>query len=222
MRGVFQFEMEPAVKNILAVYVAAAAAMILGTGAAFAQTDEYRDPDGYYSRTDHSGYYDRDGRYRPMNGDENMDYRGDNGGPPAYYREGDYERSCRGGHNAAGTVFGAIGGGLIGGAASHGNAGAVVGGVLLGGLLGNVLSRDVDCDSQRYAFNVYADGFNGDIGRRYDWRHGDDYGFFTPTREYQTDGLRCRDFSETSYHLGHEYQHDGAACYERDGYWHLR
>ena len=77
----------------------------------------------------------------------------DNQPPPppsgyGYYREGDYERSCRQGNAAAGTIFGALAGGLIGGAASHGNAGAVVGGVVLGGVLGNALSRDISCDDQ--------------------------------------------------------------------------
>jgi surface antigen len=209
------------VRNSIAICLAAGAALVLSVGAAIAQPDQYRDPDGYYSSTDHDGYYDRDGHYRRYNNDENSGDRGYDDSPPVYYREGDYERRCRDGR-AAGTVFGAIGGGLIGGAASHGNAGAVVGGVLLGGLLGNVLSRDVDCDAHRDAFNVYAEGFNGDIGRRYDWRHGDEYGSFTPTREYESEGLRCRDFTETSYRNGNEVHHDGTACYERDGYWHLR
>src|SRR6185437_3793238 len=83
--------------------------------------------------------------------DRDMD-RGDHSGPPAgnYYREGDYERSCHQGNVAAGTIFGALAGGLIGSAASHGNGGAVAGGVILGGLVGNTLARDVDCDDQRY------------------------------------------------------------------------
>ncbi|MGZ5835051.1 MAG: hypothetical protein ACXWLD_00860 [Rhizomicrobium sp.] len=201
----------------IAMYLAGTAAIILGAGAALAQSDEYPDPDGYYSRTDHAGYYDRDGHYRHMNNEDS-----DTGPPPNYYREGDYERNCRAGNSTAGTVFGAIGGGLIGGAASHGNAGAVVGGVLLGGLLGNALSRDVDCDAQRDAFNVYAEGLNGDLDRRYEWHHGDDYGYFTPTREFRDGGLRCREFTVTTYRHGQPYQHDGTACYERDGYWHFR
>jgi surface antigen len=190
-----------------AFLLAGAAAIALGAGAAFAQPDEFPDANGYYDSDGHRVIYVDDRDYD---------------GPPSAYREGDYERNCRRGNAAAGTVFGAIGGGLIGGAASHGNAGAVVGGVLLGGLLGNALSRDIDCDDQRYAFNVYADGFNGEIGRRYEWRHGDDYGYFTPTREYWNSGLRCRAFIETTYRGGREYDHQGVACYEGDGYWHFR
>ena len=218
----------------IAMCLAAGAAILLGAGAAFAQSDHYRDPNGYYSSSDHQGYYDRDGHYQRFH---DQDYDGHHDGdhhdggyddrrgdatPPSYYREGDYERNCHSGGNAAGTVFGAVGGGLIGSAASHGNAGAVVGGVLIGGLLGNALTRDVDCDDQRYAFNVYADGFNGDIGRRYDWNHGDARGYFTPTREYRDAGLRCRDFTEVTYRHGQEVRHEGTACYERDGYWRMR
>ncbi|MEJ1969930.1 MAG: hypothetical protein WDN03_15040 [Rhizomicrobium sp.] len=209
----------------------AAAALSLSASAALAQ--EGPDPDGYYSRTDHDGYYDRDGHYQHFppgyRGDDDRSGAGDDRGPPddrdgpppRVYREGDYERDCRSG-TAAGTVFGAAGGGLIGGAASHGNPAAIVGGVLLGGLLGNALSRDVDCDDQRYAFDTYADGFNGEIGRRYEWRHGDSYGYFTPTREYADAGSRCRDFTTTTYRGGRTYTHDGTACYGRDGYWHIQ
>ena len=201
--------------------LAATAALLLGTGTATAQSDR-PDPDGYYSSTDHDGYYSRDGIYRHFHEDGDHDRYDDrdSGPPPGIYREGDYERDCRRG-TGAGTVFGAIGGGLIGGAASHGNAGAVVGGVLLGGLLGNALSRDIDCDDQHYAFDSYAVGLNGEIGVRHDWRHGESYGYFTPTREFTDEGLRCREFTTVTYRHGEEYRHDGTACYERDGYWHF-
>jgi surface antigen len=204
--------------------LAATAILAIGTAPALAQ--ERPDPDGYYSDTDHEGFYDRDGHYRhfrdfgPPPG-RDYDDEDDAGPPPVAYREGDYERDCHRGNAAAGTIFGAIGGGLIGGAASHGNAGAVVGGVLLGGLLGNALSRDVDCDDQRVAFNVYAEGLNGDVGRRYEWHRGPDYGYFTPTREYWDGGLRCREFTTVTYSRGHEYTRSGVACRRHDGYWHF-
>lgn len=211
--------------------LAAAAVLALSSGAALAQP--MPDPNGYYSRTDRDGYYDREGHYRHFPADADRDDddrdgppppaydRDHDGPPPGIYREGDYERDCHRG-TGAGTVFGAIGGGLIGGAASHGNAGAVVGGVLLGGLLGNALSRDIDCDDQRYAFDSYAVGLNGEIGERHEWRHGEAYGYFTPTREFNDDGQRCRDFTTVTYRHGEEYRHDGTACYARDGYWHFR
>ncbi len=52
----------------------------------------------------------------------------------------------------------------------------MVGGAILGGLLGNTISRDIDCDDQPVAFRVYADGLNGDIGLRYEWRNRGNYG----------------------------------------------
>lgn len=156
----------------------------------------------------HGGYYDRDGGPPPSN------YR--------YYHEGDYENDCHRGNQVAGTIFGAIAGGLIGGAVSHGNGGAVAGGVILGGLAGNALSQDIDCDNQRYAFSAYDEGFNGEVGREYDWRHGDDYGTFRPTREYRDGNYICRDFHATNYRHGQAFDRDGTACREDDGYWHLR
>ncbi|MEJ0025523.1 MAG: hypothetical protein WDN01_05795 [Rhizomicrobium sp.] len=220
------------------LFLAAAAVLAISGGAAFAQAGP--DPDGYYSRSDRDGYYDRNGHYQhftdadrpppddrgsPPDADDRGppppdDDRGPPPPPPRYYHEGDYERDCHAG-NAAGTVFGAAGGGLIGGVASHGNPAAIVGGILLGGLFGHAVTHDIDCDDQRYAFNEYAVGLNGDIGRRYEWRHGDSYGYFTPTREYSEDGLRCREFTTVTYRHGEEFRHDGAACYGRDGYWHF-
>jgi surface antigen len=214
--------------------LAATAALAVGT-ATPALAQWHPDPNGYYNDNDHDGFYDRDGHYRrfrdfspppggpgygPPPGRDYSD-RDYDGPPPVAYREGDYERDCRNGNAAAGTIFGAIGGGLIGGAASHGNAGAVVGGVLLGGLLGNAISRDVDCDDQRAAFSVYADGLNGDVGRRYRWSRGSDYGYFTPTREYWNDGTRCREFTTITFSHGHRYTRSGVACQRRDGYWHF-
>jgi len=219
--------------------LAAVATIAIGAGAAFAEPPDGPDPDGYYSHSDRDGYYDRDGHYHhftdadrppPPDADDrgppppDADDRGPpdegRGPPPRYYREGAYERDCHAG-TAAGTVFGAAGGGLIGGVASHGNPAAIVGGILLGGLFGHAVSHDIDCDDQRYAFNVYADGLNGDIGHRYDWSHGDSRGYFTPTREYSEHGMRCREFTTVTWRHGEELRHDGSACYGRDGYWHF-
>ena len=155
---------------------------------------------------------------------------GGNYGPPpppppgnySYYREGQYESDCHRGNRAAGTIFGALAGGLIGGAASHGNGGAVVGGVILGGLVGNSLSRDIDCDDQRYAFSRYNDGLNGPVGQEYRWNHEDRYGTFTTTREYRNGSYICRDFHTVNYRNGERYERDGTACREDDGYWHFR
>jgi len=154
-----------------------------------------------------------------------------NGGPPQegygppqgnYYREGEYERSCHSGNAAAGTIFGAIAGGLIGGAASHGNGAAIAGGVIVGGALGNVLSRDIDCDDQRYAFDAYGRSMNGDVDRDYDWHHGNNSGTFRTVREYRDGDRICRDFHVVTYRDGQRYERDGTACRGDQGYWETR
>jgi len=206
------------------------------------------DPDGYYSQSDHDGYYDRDGHYvryndqgqdqddngppdqganGPPNGPPDQGY--DNGGPPpGPYEQGAYEDNCRRGNNAAGTIFGAIAGGLIGSAASHGHSwhghgnnqgGAIVGGAILGGLLGNAMTRDMPCEDHSSAMTVYAQGLDGDIGHRYNWRRGDDYGYFVPDREFQRGGLVCRSFTTTTFARGHSFTRSGSACRMRDGNW---
>ncbi len=184
---------------------------------------------GYYSEFDRNGYYDRDGRYqRIQRGGGRFNDRDDRYGPPppppppaaSYYEQGRYEQTCRSGNQAAGTIFGALAGGLIGGAATRGNGGAVVGGAILGGLLGNTISRNIDCDDQPVAFRVYADGLNGDLNRRYDWRgRAGNYGYFTPTREFRRGGVVCRDFNEVTYRNGRQYTNTGTACRETSGNW---
>jgi surface antigen len=191
----------------------------LSTTAVLAQ--EGPDPNGYYSRTDHEGYYDRDGHYRHYPDEDRYPDAGPPPPPSGYDRDAYWrERDCHSG-TAAGTVAGAAGGGLIGGAASHGNPAAIVGGIFLGGLLGNALSRDVACEDQRYAYDSYHQGLYGEVGHRYEWSHGGNRGYFVATREYNDDGDRCRDFTTVTYSHGEEYRHDGTACYE-NGEWRTR
>lgn len=154
--------------------------------------------------------------------DRNDRYRSDEYRREAQYERGAnyYGRDCEN-NSGAGTVLGALAGGLIGNAASHGNGGAVVGGVILGGLVGNSISSDMNCNDRRYAMSSYSQGFEGRIGHRYDWRNneGGSHGSFTPTREYSRDGNTCRDFRETGYGNGHDYSRNGTACRHSDGNW---
>jgi surface antigen len=205
------------------------AALLATASAAAAQNyGPHADPDGYYSQSDQRGYYDRAGKYRQI--PVQYDRRDDRGAyqdgagtrydhSANYYRQGEYEQSCRRGNVAAGTIFGAVAGGLVGSAVSHGNGGAVVGGAVLGGLLGNTVSKDIDCEDQPYAFRTYSDGLNGDVGRRYDWNHGQSRGYFQPVREYQRSGYQCRDFTETTYRGDQAFTHTGTACRASDGQW---
>ncbi len=92
---------------------------------------------------------------------------------------------CSGRDHTAGTVLGAIAGGVLGGAVSDGNGGAVIGGALLGGLAGNAIARDMDCEDRPYAARTWYNSFQGPVGRRYSWNHGRNRGYVVSTREYR-------------------------------------
>jgi surface antigen len=132
---------------------------------------------------------------------------------------GAWADDCHSDH-AAGTVFGAIAGGLIGGAVSHGHGGAIVGGAILGGLAGNAISRDIDCDDRDTAGRAYEESFNGDIGERYRWDGRHDHGYVVSNREYRENGHRCRDFTQVVWHRGERLSRDGTACH-RHGDWEI-
>ena len=185
------------------------------------------DPNGYYSQYDHNGYYDRNGRYRRIRTRPRFRqwppppppaY-----GPPppsgAYYQQGRYEADCHRGNAAAGTIFGALAGGLIGGAAATAMA-APWSAAPSWAACWAIRSRATSIATTSLAFRVYADGLNGDLGQRYEWRNGGAYGYFTPTREFRRGGVVCRDFTETSYRRdGRSFTRTGTACRQTDGNW---
>jgi len=76
-----------------------------------------------------------------------------------------YADACSGRGHPTGSILGAVGGGLIGSAITHGSAVGVVGGAVAGGLAGNAVERDVDCSRGRH-YERHS--------RRYYWydRHG--------------------------------------------------
>lgn len=128
--------------------------------------------------------------------------------------------SCSGRDHTGGTILGAIAGGVLGGAVSHGNGGAVIGGVLLGGLAGNAISRDMDCEDRPYAARSYDESFHGPVGRRYEWNRGPNRGYIVTNREYRGPrGRLCRDFTQVVYRRGREFDRDGTACLRRNGEW---
>jgi len=130
--------------------------------------------------------------------------------------------SCSGKDHTTGTVLGAIAGGLLGSAASHGNGGAVVGGALLGGLAGNAISRDMDCADRPYAARAYDDSFRSRVGDRREWHNGSNRGYVVTDREYRRGNRLCRDFTQVVYRQGREFDRHGTACQRRDGEWEFR
>jgi uncharacterized protein YcfJ len=61
--------------------------------------------------------------------------------------------NCQG-RRDTGTAVGAVGGGLVGNAASHGNTGATIAGAVLGGVAGNLIGGN-NCVQQRYSSGYY-------------------------------------------------------------------
>ena len=127
---------------------------------------------------------------------------------------------CSGHDHTGQTMLGAIAGGVLGGAISHGNGGAVVGGALLGGLAGNAISRDMDCGDRPYAARAYDDSFHGRVGERHEWVGQDhDRGYIVTDRENRRGRRLCRDFTQVVYRGGRELDRHGTACQRRDGQW---
>lgn len=126
---------------------------------------------------------------------------------------------CSGRDHSTGTAVGAVGGGLIGGLATHSVLGGL-GGALLGGLAGNAVSRDMDCNDQRHAAESYDHSFNGPVGERHNWQSEDhDHGYTVTDREYRRGDRLCRDFTQVTYRHGREMDQHGTACRGRDGNW---
>ena len=198
-----------------------------GPAVASVTIPEGLDPNGYYNPYDPNGYIDRSGQYHliqrgntPARPGPSANSVASASAPPgsggAFYVQGRYESDCDRGAPVAGTIFPARGGGLFSDAAPRGENGAVVGGVVLGGTLA---SLGIACQDQPYAFGSYAAGLNGTIGRRLVWRHGDAFGDFTASREFQRGDMVCRDFRETTYTGGRSVAQNGTACRSDDGHW---
>ncbi|MBI3678382.1 MAG: glycine zipper 2TM domain-containing protein [Proteobacteria bacterium] len=136
----------------------------------------------------------------------------------AHYYYGD---DCRDQNRTAGTIIGAIAGGLIGNqfGRGSGNVAATIGGVFIGGAIGNKIAGDIDCDDRPYAFNAYRDDFDGPVGERREWQGRHNHGYIVTTREYWRHGRVCRDFYEVSYRHDEEYRREGTACRDRYGDW---
>jgi surface antigen len=200
------------------------------------------DPNGYYNPFDPNGYFDRNGNYHllrpgnPVAAAPGGAARAPIARAPAgaartaaapapaapvvevAYVSGTYETDCRRAGPVAGTIFPSSGGGLFGGD-EKGKNGQVTGGVVLGGALQRAVALRVECDNQSTAFGAYAAGLDGDLNKKRDWRHGDQFGEFTATREFRRGDLTCRNFIEMSYKTGTNTSLKGVACKAADGNW---
>jgi len=72
-----------------------------------------------------------------------------------------YADACSGHSHGTGTAVGAVGGGLIGGLASHSVVGGLAGAVV-GGVAGNAIARSNDCSHARHRYS-----YRGSDGHRH-------------------------------------------------------
>src|SRR6266446_5319263 len=87
--------------------------------------------------------------------------------------------NCQG-RRDTGTAVGAIGGGLVGNAASHGNTGGTIAGAVIGGLAGNVIGGS-NCEQRRYSRSEpYREAYyyDGDGYQHYYRRHARPVGYY--------------------------------------------
>ncbi len=139
------------------------------------------------------------------------------------YQDDNYYRQCRTKVDPAGVIAGALIGGLLGNAVGRGGGGATIAGVVAGGALGAVLTKNMDCEDQSYAYKTYYDGFNsGRTNVPYQWRNprNGNYGEMRVI-DYANDrgGFRCANFTQEIFIRGRPQAARGRACQQPDGTW---
>lgn len=126
----------------------------------------------------------------------------------------------------AGTVLGAVGGGLLGSTIGKGSGRlvAVGAGTLLGGLIGSEIGNSLDKADQAAAAQAYHRAGDAPIGETITWRNPEsgNYGTVTPSREGRSDdGRYCREYQSSIYVGGKVEQGVGTACRNPDGSWQI-
>jgi surface antigen len=120
-----------------------------------------------------------------------------------------------------GTLFGALGGALVGSRVSKGPAGTLVG-AGVGALIGNRIGAAMDDDDKQRAYAAQMQALDdGTPGAPVAWRNPDSgrYGMVVPGPMYEDQGRHCRAFSHTVYIDGHPETVRAAACRNPDGSW---
>jgi surface antigen len=130
-----------------------------------------------------------------------------------------------GGGEILGTLAGAAIGGLIGSqfGGGTGNKVAIGAGVLAGGLIGNKVGKSMDCKDHQYHQETTQDALETQpTGQTSSWTNPDTghSGKVTPTKTYtSSEGVPCREFTQTIYVDGEYEEVEGTACRQEDGTW---
>lgn len=152
---------------------------------------------------------------------------------PYSYRDDVYYNRCRNTVDPAGVIAGALIGGLLGNAIGRSNnrgyyrrndaTGATIAGVVLGGAAGALLTRNLTCEDQSYAYRSYYNGLNARRpNSRYSWqnpRTGNRGDFYVEDYYRGPRGGECANFSQTIWINGRPEEARGVACRQPDGTW---
>ena len=132
----------------------------------------------------------------------------------------------------AGTVGGAIIGGIIGNQYGHGSGrtAATVGGAILGGIAGHEITKDACKDKHYDAYyynDTYDEAFEDRDDGEYNWENPySHHRGYIHTTEYMEDGYRdydgpCRRFEQRVWVDGEEDYGTGVACRRPNGAWQI-
>lgn len=124
----------------------------------------------------------------------------------------------------AGTVGGAVAGGLIGSQIGGGSGKLVATGVgtLLGAFMGRAIGASLDKADQEYATGAAQRAYSAPVGERITWSNpkSGNAGAITTTRDgYNDSGNYCREFQQLVTVGGKTEQAYGTACKQADGTW---
>ena len=123
----------------------------------------------------------------------------------------------------AGTVLGAIGGGLLGSQVGGGSGRLIATGVgvLLGAAIGNNIGQSLDRADQNYLGNASYRAFETGYPQRWNNPDSGNYGTVEPGQGYQSRGRYCREYQQTVYIGGRPEKAYGTACRQPDGSWQI-
>ncbi|MCC7259423.1 MAG: ribonuclease HI [Alphaproteobacteria bacterium] len=126
------------------------------------------------------------------------------------------EVNCGGSAPITNSIIGGVVGGLIGNqfGKGDGKTAATIGGVLIGSIYGNSLSSyDQRCANQAFEY--------AKPGTQVGWKNPDADSAYTilPTRDFQKEGMYCREY-QSKVNVGGSVQESfGTACRQPDGSW---
>lgn len=124
----------------------------------------------------------------------------------------------------AGTVVGAVAGGLVGSTFGRGGGrvAATAIGAVAGGIIGHEIGRSMDRQDRILAQRAEFDALErGPAGRPVRWRNADNgrYGDVIPGEPYRRGNLDCREYEHVIYIDGRPRTMRGTACRNGDGTW---